>query len=79
MKKSIEGEIIEMDYVYGKTLSTVGYNEEKQMLAIEFTRGPVHVYSEVPKNVYDDLIKAPVPDEFFEENIRRTYKNRRVW
>lgn len=79
MRKSIDGKIIEMDFVEGKTLSTVGYDEESQSLAIEFTRGPVHVFNEVPKSVFDELMKAPSPDDYFEVNIRRSYKNRRVW
>ncbi len=79
MKKSIDGKTIEMDYVEGKTLSTVGYDEEAQVLAIEFARGPVHVYNGVPKDVYDELLKASSPDVYFDEKIRNSYKNRRVW
>ncbi len=79
MKKSIDGKVINMDFVEGKTLSTVGYDDESKVLAIEFTRGPVHVYNEVPKNVFDELLKAPSPDVYFDEKIRYAYKNRRVW
>ena len=79
MRKSIDGKTIDMDYVEGKTLSTVGYDEEAQVLAIEFTRGPVHVYNGVPKDVYDELMKASSADIFFDEKIRNCYKNRRVW
>ncbi|MEA4895865.1 MAG: KTSC domain-containing protein [Oscillospiraceae bacterium] len=79
MRKSIDGNIIDMDFVSGKTLSTVGYDEEARVLAIEFCRGPVYVYNEVPKSIYDELLKAPLPDDFFEEKIRYAYKNRRVW
>ena len=79
MKKSIDGKTIDMDYVEGKTLSTVGYDEEAQVLAIEFTRGPVHVYSAVPKDVYEELLKASSPDAYFDDKIRNSYKNRRVW
>ena len=79
MKKSIDGKTIEMDYVEGKTLSTVGYDEDAQVLAIEFSRGPVYIYNGVPKDAYDELIKSPSPDIYFDEKIRNSYKNRRVW
>lgn len=78
MKKSIGGEIIDMEYVNGKTVATVGYDDEKRVLTIEFTRGPVLVYDAVPKSVYEELIKSPTPDGFFEDKIRHVYKNKRV-
>lgn len=79
MKKSIDGKVIDMNFVEGRTLSTVGYEDEARVLAIEFTRGPVYVYNEVPKNVYEELLAAPSPDVYFDEKIKTGYKNRRVW
>jgi len=79
MKKSIDGEIIEMDFVDGRTLSTVGYVEEKKLLAIEFSRGPVYVFSEVPESVYEELMKSDTPDDFFNDKLKNGYKNKRVW
>ena len=78
MHKSIEGKTIEMTYVDTKMLSYVGYDEKTQALAIEFCRGPVHVYDEVPKDIYEGLLSAAAVDDFFNEKIRNTYKNRRV-
>ena len=79
MKKNIDGIPLEMDYVDSTMLSTVGYVEEERMLAIEFSRGPVYVYNNVPKNVFDELLKAPSIDDYFTENIKNGYKNKRVW
>ena len=79
MRKNIDGKIIDMDFVEGRTLSTVGYDDGAQVLAIEFARGPVYVYNDVPKDVYEELIKAPLPDVYFDEKIKNGYKNRRVW
>lgn len=79
MKKSIDGLIVEMDFVDGRTLSTVGYVEEKKVLAIEFTRGPVYVFNEVPKNLYEELLKSETPDDLFYEKIKNGFVNKRVW
>ncbi|NCC68397.1 MAG: KTSC domain-containing protein [Clostridia bacterium] len=79
MKKSVDGTIVEMISVESKTLATVGYNDEEKVLSIEFCRGPVYVYNEVPKSVYERLISEPSPDDYFNENIKNGYNNRRVW
>jgi len=79
MRKSIDGEIIEMDFVDSRMLSTVGYHQEKKILAIEFTRGPVYVYNEVPESIYDELLKSEAPDDIFNDKIRYAFKNKRVW
>ena len=79
MKKSIDGEIIEMDFMNSRTLSTVGYNKEKKLLAIEFTRGPVYVYNEVPESIYEELMKSDVPDDVFFDKIKNGFVNKRVW
>jgi len=78
MKKSIDGTIMEMTFVEAKMLSYVGYNEETQVLAIEFCRGPVHVYNDVPKTIFEGLLLSPAVDDYFNENIRNSFKNRRV-
>jgi len=79
MKKSIDGTVMEMIPIGTKMLETVGYDEEKRVLAIEFTRGPVYVYSEVPKDVFEEQLAAPSPDDFFSEKIKNGFANKRVW
>ncbi|NCB73285.1 MAG: KTSC domain-containing protein [Clostridia bacterium] len=79
MKKGIDGMTFEMTKVESKLISYLGFEEEKQILLIEFIRGPVYIYSEVPKSVYDALLSAEIPDDFFNSSIRYVFKNRRVW
>ena len=78
MKKSIEGNSIEMTRVESNLFYYVGYNEEKSLLLIETCRGPALIYIEVPKSVFDGLMSATAIDDYFNENIRYTYKERRV-
>ena len=78
MKKTIEGTSIEVTRVESNLFYYVGYNEEKRLLLIETCRGPALIYIEVPKNVFDGLMSAEAIDDYFNENIRYTYKERRV-
>lgn len=78
MKKTIEGTSIEMTRVESNLFYYVGYNEEKSLLLIETCRGPALIYIEVPKSVFDGLMSAEAIDDYFNENIRYTYKERRV-
>lgn len=78
MKKSVDGNTMEMIHVESKNLSYIGYDEEKNTLMIEFTRGPVYIYNEVPKNVYEVMLSTATLDDYFNENIKNSYKNKRV-
>lgn len=79
MRKSVDGAVVDMTPVEARTLASIGYIEERGDLALEFTRGPVLVYYEVPENIYKALLSADLPDDYFEKNIRYTFKNKRVW
>ena len=79
MKKSVDGIAVEMTAIVARNLWYIGYNQEKKVLMIEFRRGPVYVFNEVPESVYEELLKSDAPDEFFDEKIKNGFKNRRVW
>lgn len=78
MKKTIEGTSIEVTRVESNLFYYVGYNEEERVLLIETCRGPALLYIDVPKSVFDGLMSAEAIDDYFNENIRYTYKERRV-
>lgn len=79
MNKNVDGIVMDMTTVEAKNILTVGYNEEKRSLVIEFTRGPVYVYDEVPKSVYEGMLTASSPDDYYNDNFKTGYANRRVW
>lgn len=55
-------------------LNSVGYDEEKNELYVEFSYGQVYKYIEVPKRVYDKLITISVsPGSYFHSDIRMKY------
>ena len=78
MKKSIDGMVIEMTQVESTLFSYFGYAEEKQVLLLEYYRGPAYIYIDVPKHVFEELLSSETPDDYFNANIRNSYKNRRA-
>lgn len=69
---------IEMTSVQSGLISYAGYEEDKKALLLEFCRGPAHLYDDVPKDVFEALMSAEATDDYFNANIRYTYKNKRV-
>ena len=44
---------------------SVGYDEIKEVLEIEFKLEVIHHYFDVPLNEFVHLVKAPEPEEYF--------------
>ena len=78
MNKGIGGIVMEMVSLNTNSLGDVGYSESTQELATEFRRGGAYMFSGVPKSVYEGLISALSPDDYYSENIKNNYSYRRV-
>jgi hypothetical protein len=59
--------------VESSNLASVGYQPSTRMLEVEFMRGGVYRYSDVPQDVFDELIAAPSPGSYFAVHIKNTY------
>lgn len=64
--------------VESSNLRSVGYDEATQTLEIEFHRGGVYQYYDVPSEVYQELLRAPSLGKYFYARIRNTYRYKRV-
>jgi hypothetical protein len=51
----------------------VRYDPRGRALHIIFTSGKTYIYMDVPREVYDALLKADSKGEFFNEEIRDQY------
>lgn len=60
--------------VHSSNLVFVGYDDENQMLEIEFKEGKVYSYSDVPRYIYESLMSANSKGKYFRENIMNKYK-----
>lgn len=63
--------------VDSSSIDTVGYDEETQILEIEFRVG-VYQYEDVPEYIYHDFMNADSKGRFFHENIKYEYFCSRV-
>ena len=59
--------------VESSNLASVGYDESTQTLEIEFNQGAVYQYSEVDKEVYDELMEADSKGKYFNSEIKGAF------
>jgi hypothetical protein len=52
------------------TLRTVGYDDNRRLLQIEFHDRSIYQYFEVPATVYEELMEAPSKGVYFNSSIR---------
>jgi KTSC domain len=64
--------------VESSTLATVGYDESRDLLELEFRSGAVYRYFGVPAAVHELLLAATSKGTYFNQGIRRHYQFVRV-
>lgn len=64
---------VESDY-----LRSVGYDSSIQVLEIEFQKGEVYQYQDVPTAVYAELMNAKSHGKYFNANIKDVYPYRKL-
>lgn len=64
--------------VRSSTLVSVGYDEQKQLLEIEFRKRAVYQYLSVPKAVHEQLIASLSKGKFFDQRIRNKFRTLKV-
>jgi len=64
--------------VESTTLVTVGYDESRKYLQLEFCSGGAYLYFDVPAAVYQALLDAPSKGRYFNGAIRGRYLYRQI-
>jgi hypothetical protein len=59
------------------SIKSVGYNEQKKILEIEFMQGWTYHYFNVPVAIYVALINANSVGVYFHRNIKTIYRYKR--
>jgi hypothetical protein len=59
--------------VSSSTIAAVGYDEETEMLEVEFVSGTVYRYYSVRQDVFDDFCAAHSKGRFFNRHIKDAY------
>ena len=68
---------MERQEVDSSSIDAAGYDEETEILEIEFRDG-VYQYEYVPMYMYHDFMNADSKGRFFNENIKHEYPCTRV-
>ena len=59
--------------VLSSSIATIGYDDDAEILEIEFVDGHVYRYRGVPPHVFEGLRQAPSKGAFFNRHIRGEY------
>lgn len=59
-------------------LYAVGYDEQTETLDVVFNTGGIYRYAGVPRQVYDDLIKAASKGHYMQDHVLGKYPFQRV-
>lgn len=69
---------IRREPVNSSNVASIGYSPHLHALEIEFTRGAVYRFLEVPKSVYRELMESSSKGHFIAQNLRDQYRFVRV-
>ncbi|PSG97666.1 KTSC domain-containing protein [Thermoplasmatales archaeon SW_10_69_26] len=66
------------DSVQSSNIDSVGYDADQMTLEVEFNDGSIYQYFDVPKHVYEGLMRAESHGEFLHQNVKGIYRYRRL-
>lgn len=71
---------MERQSVRSSNLASIGYDEENNILEIEFNHGGIYQYSKVPFDVYEELMNVSSHGTCFSSNIKNNtnYKTKKL-
>ena len=69
---------MERKRINASTIRSVGYDEGRQLLEVEFTNGAIVEYSGVSREVHRRFVNAPSPGSFFQDQIEENFSSKRV-
>jgi hypothetical protein len=59
-------------------ITQIGYQEDSETLEIQFSRGEICQYYNVPSGVYDELMQAPAKEEYYHARIGERFPCSRI-
>jgi hypothetical protein len=63
----------EMTYVDSSNLEQVGYDSDAMELHVIFKDGSLYVYSDVPQQIYEELLVAPSKGSYLNREVKSVY------
>ena len=59
--------------VSSSTVAAIGYDDDAEILEVEFVSGAVYRYRGVSQDVFEDFRRAPSKGIFFNRHIKEAY------
>jgi len=59
--------------VVSESIAAIGYDDDAEVLEVEFVSGAVYRYSGVTQDLFEDFREAPSKGAFFNRNIKNAY------
>jgi len=59
-------------------ITQIGYQQNSETLEIQFSRGEVCQYYNVPSGIYDELMKSPAKEEYYYTKIGERFPCTRI-
>ncbi|MDQ6470871.1 KTSC domain-containing protein [Flavobacterium sp. LHD-80] len=69
---------MEREYVRSSNLKSIGYDDNNQILEIEFNHGGVYRYFGVPEDVHYELMTANSKGSYFSSHIKNIYRTQKL-
>jgi hypothetical protein len=67
-----------MHEVESSNVKAIGYETSTNTLVVEYLSGLKYEYSNVPANVFDELLNSVSKGKYMNQNIKGQYEGRRV-
>jgi hypothetical protein len=64
--------------VVSTDVARIGYDDGRQILAVEFGRGRTYFYEYVPRDVFDGFLNTSSPGQWFRQVVLNQYPFSRV-
>lgn len=59
-------------------ITQIGYQEDSETLEIQFSRGEVCQYYNVPSDIYDEVMKSSAKEEYYHTKIGERFPCTRI-
>jgi hypothetical protein len=59
--------------VDSESIAVIGYDDDAEVLEVEFVSGAVYRYRGVSQDVHEDFLQAPSKGAYFNRHIRDSY------
>ena len=64
--------------VSSTNILSIGYDQEHQILEVEFVSGSTYSYAAVPQRLHTQFMSAPSKGRFFDAYIKDKYQTSRI-